>query len=118
MEELAEVACITMGGTESMLGEWVFGLPAGSLEEEPIIMATVAKLDGCRTVGIAYEDSLIGHEYLRSTRAACADAGLEITGEVPIPQVEAEKQARDEGARRRSARRASCTSASASGSSA
>ena len=81
-----------MGGTESMLGEWVFGLPAGSLEEEPIIMATVAKLDGCRTVGIAYEDSLIGHEYLRSTRAACADAGLAITGEVPIPQVDAEKQ--------------------------
>ncbi len=75
VEELAEVACITMGGTESMLGEWVFGLPAGSLEEEPIIMATVAKLDGCRTVGIAYEDSLIGHEYLRSARAACVDAG-------------------------------------------
>ena len=93
VEELGEVACITMGGTETMLGEWVFGLPAGSLEEEPIIMATVAKLDGCRSVGIAYEDSLIGHEYLRSTRAACADAGLEITGEVPIPQVDAEKQA-------------------------
>jgi ABC-type branched-subunit amino acid transport system substrate-binding protein len=91
VEELGEVACITMGGTESMLGEWVFGLPAGSLEEEPIIMATVAKLDGCRSVGIAYEDSLIGHEYLRSTRAACVDAGLTITGEVPIPQVDAEK---------------------------
>jgi ABC-type branched-subunit amino acid transport system substrate-binding protein len=92
VEALAEVACITMGGTESMLGEWVFGLPAGSLEEEPIIMATVAKLDGCRSVGIAYEDSLIGHEYLRSTRAACVDAGLAIAGEVPIPQVDAEKQ--------------------------
>jgi hypothetical protein len=93
VEELAEVACITMGGTESMLGEWVFGLPAGSLEEEPIIMATVAGLDGCRSIGIAYEDSLIGHEYLRSARAACVDAGLAITGEVPIPQVDAEKQA-------------------------
>ena len=42
VEELAEVPCITMGGTETMLGEWVFGLPAGSMEEEPIIMATVA----------------------------------------------------------------------------
>src|SRR5439155_22351087 len=87
-----EVPCITMGGTESMLGEWMFGLPAGSLEEEPIIMATVAALDGCRTVGIAYEDSLIGHEYLRATRAACGDAGLRITAEVPIPQVEADKR--------------------------
>ena len=93
VEELGEVACITMAATETMLGEWVFGLPAGSLEEEPIIMATVAALDGCRTVGIAYEDSLIGHEYLRTTRAACDDAGLRITAEVPIPQVEAEKQA-------------------------
>ncbi len=92
VEELAEVACITMGGTESMLGEWVFGLPAGSLEEEPIIMATVAALDGCRTVGIAYEDSLIGHEYLRTTKAACEDAGLRITAEVPIPQVQGDKR--------------------------
>ena len=40
VEELAEVACITMAATETMLGEWVFGLPAGSMEEEPIIMAT------------------------------------------------------------------------------
>lgn len=93
VEELAEVACITMGATETMLGEWVFGLPAGSMEEEPIIMATVAALDGCRTVGIAFEDSLIGTEYLRTTRVACADAGLRITAEVPIPQVQSEKQA-------------------------
>ena len=55
-------------------------------------MATVAALDGCRTVGIAYEDSLIGHEYLRTTRAACDDAGLRITAEVPIPQIEADKE--------------------------
>jgi hypothetical protein len=92
VEELGEVPCITMGGTESMLGEWMFGLPAGSLEEEPIIMATVAVFDGCRTVGIAFEDSLIGHEYLRTTRAACEDAGLRITTEVAIPQVQADKR--------------------------
>jgi hypothetical protein len=93
VEEVAEVACITMGASESMLGEWVFGLPAGSMEEEPIIMATVAALDGCRTVGVAFEDSFIGNEYLRTTRVGCKDAGLLITGEVPIPQVQAEKRA-------------------------
>ena len=91
VEELAEVPCITMVASESALGEYLFGLPAGSMEEEPIIMATVAHLDGARTVGIAYEDSLIGAEYLRTTRAACKDVGLRITAEVPIPQVEAEK---------------------------
>ena len=73
VEAAAEVACITMGASESMLGEWVFGLPAGSMEEEPIIMATMAALDGCRSVGIAFEDSLIGNEYLRTTRGACKD---------------------------------------------
>jgi len=93
VEAVADVVCITMGASESMLGEWFFGLPAGSMEEEPIIMATMAALDGCRTVGIAFEDSLIGAEYLRTTRVACKDAGLRITGEVPIPQVEAEKRA-------------------------
>ncbi len=91
VEATAEVACITMGASESMLGEWVFGLPAGSMEEEPIIMATIAALDGCRSVGIAFEDSLIGAEYLRTTRVACKAAGLRITAEVPVPQVQAEK---------------------------
>jgi hypothetical protein len=81
-----------MGASETLLGEWVFGLPAGSMEEEPIIMATVAALDGCGTVGIAFEDSLIGNEYLRTTRVACKEAGLRITAEVPIPQIQADKQ--------------------------
>jgi hypothetical protein len=92
VEDLAQVPIITMGASESMLGEWVFGLPAGSMEEEPIIMATVAALDGCRSVGLAFEDSLIGREYLRTTREACRDAGLTITAEVPIPQVESDKR--------------------------
>jgi hypothetical protein len=91
VEDLAEVTVLTVAGTESMLGEWVFGLPAGSMEEEPVIMAQVAAYDGCRTVGIAYEDSFVGHEYLRSARAACKRVGMRITAEVPIPQIEAEK---------------------------
>ncbi len=92
VERQAEVPIITMAASESMLGEWVFGLPAGSMEEEPIIMATVAALDGCRTAGIAFEDSLIGREYLRTTRVACATAGLTITAEMPIPQLESDKR--------------------------
>jgi branched-chain amino acid transport system substrate-binding protein len=93
VEKLAEVPIITMGASESMLGEWVFGLPAGSMEEEPIIIATVAALDGHRTIGIAFEDSLIGREYLSTTRVACQFAGLHIVAEVPVPQVESDKAA-------------------------
>lgn len=92
VESLAEVPIITMGASESMLGEWVFGLPAGSMEEEPIIMATVAALDGCRSIGLAFEDSLIGREYLRTTREACREVGLTITAELPIPHVESGKR--------------------------
>src|SRR6185437_6071107 len=92
VEDLGQVPIITMGASENILGEWSFGLPAGSMEEEPIIMATVAALDGCRTVGIAFESSLIGEEYLRTTRAACKDAGLRIAAEVAIPQVQADKR--------------------------
>jgi branched-chain amino acid transport system substrate-binding protein len=92
VEDLGQVPIITMGASENILGEWSFGLPAGSMEEEPIIMATVAALDGCRTVGIAFESSLIGEEYLRTARAACKDAGLRIAAEVAIPQVQADKR--------------------------
>jgi hypothetical protein len=92
VERLAEVPIITMGGTESMLGEWVFGLPNGSMEEEPIIMAKVAWYDGCRSVGVVVEDSLIGHEYLRTLRAACKETGLSITAEVAVPQIQADKR--------------------------
>jgi len=92
VEDLATVPIITMAASESMLGEWVFGLPAGSMEEEPLIMATVAALDGHRRVGIAYEDSLIGAEYLRTARVGCSAAGLHITTEVAIPQVQSDKR--------------------------
>jgi branched-chain amino acid transport system substrate-binding protein len=92
VEDLAEVPIITMAGTETMLGDFVFAVPAGSLEEEPIVMAQVAWYDGARSAGIAYEDSLIGHEYLRSARAACRTVGIRITGEVAVPQVETEKR--------------------------
>ncbi|HLM17235.1 MAG TPA: ABC transporter substrate-binding protein [Acidimicrobiia bacterium] len=93
VQELAEVAVITMAGNESMLGEWVFALNNGSMEEEPIIMAAVCRHDGHRSVGIAYEQSLIGQQYLAIARRAYIDAGLRITGEVAIPQVTSEKRA-------------------------
>ena len=92
VEECAEVACISMGASANLLGEWMFALPAGSMEEEPIVIATVAKLDGCETVGITFEGSLIGDEYLRGMRAACQDLGLQITSEVCVPQLESGKR--------------------------
>jgi ABC-type branched-subunit amino acid transport system substrate-binding protein len=93
VERTAQVPILSMAGTETMLGEWVFALNNGSMPEEPRLMAAIASYDGCRTVGIAYEASLIGEEYLYSTRVACKERGLRITSEVAIRQVEDEKQA-------------------------
>jgi ABC-type branched-subunit amino acid transport system substrate-binding protein len=93
VERTAQVACISMAGTESMLGEWVFALNNGSMPEEPRIMAAIASFDGCRTIAVTFESSLIGEEYLRSTRVACREYDLRIVAEVPIPQVEADKKA-------------------------
>jgi ABC-type branched-subunit amino acid transport system substrate-binding protein len=93
VERLAQVPIISMAGTESMLGEWVFALNNGSMEEEPLMMAAVASYDGCRSVAITYEASLIGQEYLRTTRVACRRAGLRVSAEVEIPQLETDKRA-------------------------
>ena len=93
VERVAQVACVSMAGTEGMLGEWMFALNNGSMPEEPRIVAAVAALDGCQTVGIAYEASLIGEEYLRSTREACREYGLRVVSEVLISQLEGEKHA-------------------------
>ena len=77
IDELGEVPCITMAATETMLGEWVFALNNGSMEEEPVIMAAVAKHDGREAVGIAYEQSLIGQDYLRVARTRVRRRGPE-----------------------------------------
>jgi branched-chain amino acid transport system substrate-binding protein len=93
IERTAQVACISMAGTESMLGEWVFALNNGSMPEEPRIMAAIAKFDRCRTIAVTFESSLIGEEYLRATRVACREHDLRVVAEVAIPQVEAGKEA-------------------------
>jgi ABC-type branched-subunit amino acid transport system substrate-binding protein len=86
------VPILVMAASESALGEWVFALPNGSMDEEPRIMAQVASYDGVRTIGVLYDNSLIGVEYLRSLRAGCREVGIDILVELPMPQVEADKR--------------------------
>jgi branched-chain amino acid transport system substrate-binding protein len=89
---LERVPVITMAGTEAMLNEWVFGLPNGSMDEEPIVMAQVAWYDGVRSVGVMFEESFIGRAYLDGMRNACKMVGLKITGEVEVSQLESDKR--------------------------
>ena len=85
-----------MGGTESMLGEWVFGLPGWIARGEPIIMATrrgARRLPhgGHRLRGLAHRRRVPALDPGRLRRRRACDH----RARCPIPQVEAEKQRGD-----------------------
>jgi branched-chain amino acid transport system substrate-binding protein len=96
VERMAEVPIVSMAGTESMLGEWVFALNNGSMADEGLVIASVIALDGHRRIavtmdaarsggGITHMKSLIGQEYLHHARLALNEVGLESIGETAIP---------------------------------
>jgi ABC-type branched-subunit amino acid transport system substrate-binding protein len=91
VERVAEVAIITMAGSENALGEWCFALNNGSMPEEPVMLGAVIRRDGHRRIAIAHETSLIGREYLGFAESAYSEAGLEVVATVAIPQVETDK---------------------------
>jgi ABC-type branched-subunit amino acid transport system substrate-binding protein len=91
VERTAEVAIITLAGSEGALGEWCFALNNGSMAEEPVMLAAILRLDGHSRIAIAHESSLIGKEYLGFVERAFEEAGLQIVGSVAIPQVESDK---------------------------
>jgi branched-chain amino acid transport system substrate-binding protein len=92
IDDLAEVPVLSMMGSESFLGPWTFALNNGSLQEEPSVLAAVITHDGIHRIGVAFERSLVGAQYLDAFRRAAALSGLEIVREVAIPQVEADKE--------------------------
>jgi ABC-type branched-subunit amino acid transport system substrate-binding protein len=91
VERTADVAIITLAGSEGALGEWCFALNNGSMAEEPVMLAAILRLDGRSRIAIAHESSLIGKEYLGYVERAFEEAGLQVVGSVAIPQVESDK---------------------------
>lgn len=93
VDATARTPIITLSGSEGALGEWCFALNNGSMAEEPVMLAAVLIGDGRSRIAIAYENSLIGKEYLAFSQKAYAAAGLTVVATVAIPQVEADKAA-------------------------
>jgi ABC-type branched-subunit amino acid transport system substrate-binding protein len=91
VEARGEVAIITMAASEGALGEWCFALNNGSMSDEPYILGEVMRRDGHQRIAIAFENSLIGQEYLAFSERAYVAAGLEIVDRVAVPQVESDK---------------------------
>ena len=91
VDKVAEMAIITMAGSEGALGEWCFALNNGSTTEEPVLLSAIMRRDGHKRIAIAHETSLIGQEYLAVADRVYREAGFEIVATVAIPQVEADK---------------------------
>lgn len=88
---VAKVPNIILSGSEGALGEWTFALNNGSMPEEARMLSAILRGDGRYRIAVAYENSLIGKEYLACSERAYAEAGLTIVATVPIPQVESDK---------------------------
>ncbi|HZP28567.1 MAG TPA: ABC transporter substrate-binding protein [Acidimicrobiia bacterium] len=86
IERRFEVPAISLCGADEWLGEWTFALPAGSMTDEPIVIAHLIARAGLQTAGVLVERSLIGELYLRGFRDACRDAGVTIVAEAAIAQ--------------------------------
>jgi len=82
------VPTIAWGGTEEWLGDWTFALGDGDLAQEPHVMAEFMAQAGLTRIGVSYERSLIGSEYLRYLRPACELYGIDLAVTVPIAQTE------------------------------
>jgi ABC-type branched-subunit amino acid transport system substrate-binding protein len=86
IEERFRVPAISVCGTDDWLGEWTFGLPQGSMTDEPIYWAHLLAKGGHTEVGALIEQSLIGESYIRSFRKACLALGIRIVAEEWIAQ--------------------------------
>ena len=104
IEQRFHVPAISVTGTEDWLGEWTFGLPQGSMTDEPIYWARLLAKGGHTEVGVLIEGSLIGDSYLRNFRKACVPHGIRVVAEEWIAQT-----AQDVGAAVRKLRDAGAT---------
>ncbi|HEX5096376.1 MAG TPA: ABC transporter substrate-binding protein, partial [Acidimicrobiia bacterium] len=88
IERRFQVPAISLCGADDWLGEWTFALPAGSMTDEPILIAHLIARAGLQTAGVLVERSLIGQLYLRGFRDACRDAGIALVAEETIAQID------------------------------
>jgi branched-chain amino acid transport system substrate-binding protein len=86
IERRFRVPAISICGADDWLGEWTFGLPNGSMTDEPIMIAHLIGRAGLVSAGVLVERSLIGQLYLRGFRDACRDEDIKLVAEETIAQ--------------------------------
>jgi branched-chain amino acid transport system substrate-binding protein len=88
VEDTGHVPTIMWGGSDLLYGDWCFAISNGSLPEEPRLMANYLAHAGIDRIGVIYDDSAIGNEYLAGFRSSCRYEGLRIAAMEPISQIE------------------------------
>ncbi len=76
----AETPTINWSGGERTRGPWMFHYQVGSLEEEPLLLATRMSERGLRRAFVLYDRSPVGGGYLENFEAACGRLGHELVG--------------------------------------
>lgn len=90
IEERFKVPAIGICGADDWLGYWTFGLPNGSMTDEPIVIAHLIAKSGGTTAGVLVERSLIGALYLRGFQEACEAEGVKIVAAEAIAQTDSD----------------------------
>lgn len=81
------IPTLMWGGSDLLYGEWSFSISNGSLPEEPYLMANYLAHCDAQRIGVLYDDSAIGNEYLRYFRAACRHERVRIVAQEPVSQI-------------------------------
>ena len=90
IEQRFRVPALSMCGADDWLGEWTFGLPSGSMTDEPIVIAHVMAQAGHKTAGVLVERSVIGQLYYQGFVDVCRRVGIDIVATEIIPQTGAD----------------------------
>ena len=78
------VPCLNYSGGERTRGEWMFHYQVGSLEEEPVVLATHLAGRSATTVALAHDHSAVGRGYAEAFAEACASKGIELVASSPV----------------------------------
>ena len=81
----AEVPAINYTGGERTRGDWMFHYQVGSLEEEPLLLASHLAARGVRTVSVAHDASPVGRGYVEWFDTGAARSGLSVVGRAALP---------------------------------
>ena len=93
IETRFHVPSLGMAGSDRWLGEWTFNLCNGSMSDEPAFIANLCAREGHERIGVIYERSTIGVEYLSFLRRFALQEGLQIVCETVVAQNSVNAQA-------------------------